>query len=63
MMCPWPAMVRAALSAGILPRDFWQLSVREWRWLAAQQGEMTPSTLQVLMHSFPDELEERNDRI
>lgn len=27
-------MLRAAAQLGLGPSDFWQLSVREWRWLA-----------------------------
>ena len=35
-MLPWPKMMRAAVSVGLSPQAFWQLSWREWRWLVAQ---------------------------
>jgi len=53
-MLPWGAMLRAALSAGIAPEAFWRLSLREWRWLAAQSGGMSRGRLADLMGAFPD---------
>ena len=55
-MLPWGAMWRAALRAGVGPGEFWQLSVREWRWLAgAGEGGMSGARLEGLMRDFPDE--------
>jgi uncharacterized phage protein (TIGR02216 family) len=54
-MLPWPAMLRAALTAGITPEAFWRLSLREWRWLAGNGGEaMSRARLAVLMGAYPD---------
>jgi hypothetical protein len=53
-MFPWGAMLRAALSTGIAPEAFWRLSLREWRWLAAQGDGMSRGRLADLMGAFPD---------
>jgi uncharacterized phage protein (TIGR02216 family) len=53
-MFPWGAMLRAALSAGIAPEAFWRLSLREWRWLAAQGDGMSRGRMMALMEAFPD---------
>ncbi len=34
MMLPWGAMLRAAMARGVCAQAFWQLSLREWCWLA-----------------------------
>ena|GEM_PF-685021 len=55
-MLPWDAMWRAALRAGVGPKDFWRLSLREWRWLAGTgEGVMSGVRLEELMGRFPDE--------
>ena len=33
---PWAQMMRYALSIGIIPREFWQLSVLEWKMLVGE---------------------------
>jgi len=38
-MLAWDRMMCAALSAGITPNAFWQLSLKEWRWLAQGRAE------------------------
>ena len=54
-MLPWAEMWRAALHAGVSPQAFWQLSVREWRWLAGPYGAgLDRSGLRSLMQAFPD---------
>ena len=55
MMLPWPEMMRSALAAGIGPQDFWRLSLREWRWLAARGAGLGAGRLAELMAGFPDE--------
>ena len=32
----WAQMMRYALSIGIIPREFWQLSVLEWKMLVGE---------------------------
>ena len=54
-MLPWPEMMRSALAAGIRPEDFWRLSLREWRWLAARRTGLRAGRLAELMAGFPDE--------
>jgi len=48
-MLPWGAMMRAAMRLGIGPSAFWQLSVREWRWLAASDDALDVAALRALM--------------
>lgn len=59
-MLPWPEMMCAALRVGVPVHRFWQLSLREWRWLAdsARAQDLTPDDLTNLMKQFPDEGEE-----
>ncbi len=54
-MLPWAEMLRSALAVGIGPKDFWQLSLTEWRWLAARRAGLKAERLQELMAAFPDE--------
>ena len=56
-MLPWPEMMRSALAAGIRPADFWRLSLKEWRWLAARGAGLEAGRLAELMAGFPDEAE------
>jgi uncharacterized phage protein (TIGR02216 family) len=55
-MLPWGEMMRAALSAGVAPDAFWQLSLREWRWLAGGVGgdALGAEALEHLMTDYPD---------
>jgi hypothetical protein len=58
-MLPWGRMLQAALKFGIGPRDFWALSLREWRLLMAASGHagtgaMTREGLGGLIAAFPD---------
>ncbi len=55
-MLPWAKMMRAAVSAGVRVKDFWELSLCEWRWLAALSEADAPSReiLSQLMKLYPD---------
>lgn len=54
-MLPWAEMFRSALSVGLSPREFWALSLKEWRWLAAGNGTpFNPEHLHELMKEYPD---------
>jgi len=61
-MLPWGEMLRAALGAGIQPREFWNLSLREWRWLAGSSDALSAETLRGLMETYPDRTD-KNDRV
>jgi uncharacterized phage protein (TIGR02216 family) len=54
MMLPWPSMMRAANSAGVPPRHFWRLSLREWRWLAGTGARLDRRAFEQLMKNYPD---------
>jgi Phage tail assembly chaperone protein, TAC len=55
MMLPWNAMLQAALSVGIAPAAFWQLSLREWRMLArTARPALSRACLAALMENNPD---------
>ena len=56
-MLPWSEMMRSALAAGIRPADFWRLSLKEWRWLAARGAGLKAGQLAELMAGFPEEAE------
>ncbi|WP_442910025.1 phage tail assembly chaperone [Hyphomonas sp.] len=49
--------MRSALAAGIGPKAFWRLSLKEWRWLAARGAGLKAGRLEELMAAFPDEEE------
>lgn len=54
-MLPWGQMLRAALSAGVPVGEFWSLSLREWRWMAARKtAGLAERDLVGLMEKFPD---------
>lgn len=54
-MLPWPEMFWVGLSAGVQPQNFWQLSLREWRWLRkAETVRLPKSALLKLMKEHPD---------
>jgi uncharacterized phage protein (TIGR02216 family) len=52
----WFAALRAAARLGIGPRDFWQLSLIEWRAVVgpADARPLTRRALQILMADYPD---------
>jgi hypothetical protein len=52
----WAGYLQSALSLGISPTEFWALSLREWRMLAASDAHisMQRSDLAELIASFPD---------
>ncbi len=53
---PWPAMFRAALQLGVAPQNFWGLSLREWRWLAAPAANaLSRTAFADLTERFPDQ--------
>ncbi len=54
-MLPWADMVQAAARLGICPGRFWQLSLREWRFLSGQGGQTLPRrAFDQLMRLHPD---------
>lgn len=42
-------MMRAAVRLGIGPSVFWEMSLREWRWLAAGDDALDVPALRALM--------------
>lgn len=57
MSTPWQDRLQAALAAGIAPAAFWQLSVAEWRALAASATDLRldRSGFTALAARFPDQ--------
>lgn len=58
MKTPWGEMLRTAVRLGVMPADFWALSVREWRMLAARaaaDGPMGRNDFERLTEAWPDE--------
>lgn len=54
-MLPWSDMLKAALQAGVPPRAFWALSVREWLALSSISGApLQAADMKKLMEDFPD---------
>jgi uncharacterized phage protein (TIGR02216 family) len=53
---PFDAWLRLAARIGIPPRDFWALSLKEWRALTAPSGPapLGRAELEALRHQFPD---------
>ena len=56
-MSGWDAALRLAVSLRIPPEQFWRLSLREWRALAATPKApiLSRPTLDALIARFPDE--------
>lgn len=51
----WGALLGAALRIGISPRDFWQLSLREWQALTGvKKSDFRKADLSALIAKFPD---------
>ncbi|MEL6857555.1 MAG: phage tail assembly chaperone [Pseudomonadota bacterium] len=54
-MLPWAEMLRWAMRGGLMPAQFWQLSVKEWHWLTAATGDQLDQiSFQSLMEQYPD---------
>jgi len=53
---PFDAWLRLAVRMGISPRDFWRLSLKEWRTLtkAAGPAPLGRGELEALRTRFPD---------
>lgn len=53
----WKTRLRLAARLGIAPRDFWRLSVAEWRALTeSDAAPMDRATLDDLTKQFPDRM-------
>lgn len=53
----WRDWLREALRMGVTPREFWGLSVREWRFaLSASPQRFARDDLLGLMMRFPDDV-------
>ncbi|WP_339738964.1 phage tail assembly chaperone [Maricaulis sp.] len=52
----WHAALRLAARLGIAPREFWRLSLIEWRALAGAHDArpLSRAALQILMADYPD---------
>ncbi|HIG21267.1 MAG TPA: phage tail assembly chaperone [Henriciella marina] len=54
-------MLRAAALMGIVPAQFWKLSLREWRALTTPSGPALPrKEFDLMMKTRPDERTEAN---
>ncbi len=57
-LLPWPTLLSQAISLGIGPQSFWELSIAEWRALVGpNQGTQTSMNRADLTHlslRFPD---------
>ncbi len=53
----WAGWLRLAVQLGITPKAFWQLSLREWRWLTQTQEAqaMRRIEFEALARRFPDD--------
>lgn len=53
---PFDAWLRLAVRMGISPRDFWRLSLKEWRMLTApvDPAPLGRAELEALRVRFPD---------
>jgi uncharacterized phage protein (TIGR02216 family) len=53
---PWAEMLSASLRAGLAPRAFWRLSVKEWRAAAGLRAAspLRRSDFDALFARFPD---------
>jgi len=57
----WNEMLRAAALMGIVPAQFWKLSLREWRALTTPSGPALPrKEFDLMMKTRPDERTEAN---
>ncbi len=57
-LLPWPVLLSQAVSLGIGPQSFWELSIAEWRALVGRnkgtQASMNRADLTHLSLRFPD---------
>ncbi len=57
-LLPWPMLLNQAVSLGIGPQSFWELSIAEWRALVGPnkgtQARMNRADLTDLSLRFPD---------
>ncbi|MCE2890339.1 MAG: phage tail assembly chaperone [Hyphomonadaceae bacterium] len=64
-LLPWPSLLSQAIGLGIGPASFWEVSVAEWRALAAPDlasaEVMTRANLTLLSLRFPDQETPPND--
>lgn len=54
----WGEMLRLAIRLGVAPDAFWDLSLREWRWLTETPSSGMPLArpeLENLMEAWPDD--------
>lgn len=53
---PWRELVSVAAQAGLAPREFWRLSLKEWRAIIAPPSShvLGRAELHALMGAFPD---------
>lgn len=59
---PWRALLAAAIGLGVSPREFWRLSLREWRALSApllSADALSRTALDSLSTRFPDLLHDK----
>lgn len=54
-LLPWPRLLADAIGLGIPPKDFWALSVAEWRVLCGPQTGLDQAGLARLSAAYPDE--------
>ena len=54
---PWSSLLLTASHMGIIPSQFWALSVREWRALVGEGYGLDGARLSELSNAFPDDHE------
>jgi hypothetical protein len=52
---PWRELILGANQMGIMPAQFWALSVFEWRALMGEAQGLSGTRLNELIRDFPDE--------
>ncbi len=59
---PWRTLLNTAFHIGVSPRDFWALSLREWRALASPQSVdvLTRQAFDELALLFPDQMNDND---
>jgi len=57
---PWSAWLKAAFGFGLVPADFWRLSLKEWRALTAQGASpFDRAAFEALASQFPDRTDDQ----